>query len=55
MIKNVKLPDNFDIIFSDSGKQKHLINEKKELETSYETQTTLAKEWCKTYDLPINI
>lgn len=32
-----------------------LINEKKELETSYETQTTLAKEWCKTYDLPINI
>jgi len=32
-----------------------LINERKELETSYETQTTLAKEWCKTYDLPINI
>jgi len=26
MLKNTVLPDNFDIIFSDSGKQKHLID-----------------------------
>jgi hypothetical protein len=26
MLKSAKLPDNFDIIFSDSGKQKHLID-----------------------------
>ena len=28
MLKNINLPDNYDIIFSDSGKQKHLINRK---------------------------
>ena len=28
MLKKAKLPDNYDIIFSDSGKQKHLINRK---------------------------
>jgi hypothetical protein len=28
MILKTNLPDNYDIIFSDSGKQKHLINEK---------------------------
>ena len=27
MLKNVNLPDNYDIIFSDSGKQKHLIDQ----------------------------
>ena len=27
MLKNANLPDNYDIIFSDSGKQKHLIDE----------------------------
>jgi len=27
------LPSNFDIIFSDSGKQKHLINERKHRHT----------------------
>ena len=33
MLKNTNLPDNYDIIFSDSGKQKHLINEKKDRHT----------------------
>jgi hypothetical protein len=28
MLKNVDLPSNYDIIFSDSGKQKHLIDQK---------------------------
>ena len=28
-----RIPDNFDLIFSDSGKQKHLINEKKHRHT----------------------
>ena len=28
MLKNIDLPDNYDIIFSDSGKQKHLIDQK---------------------------
>ena len=27
MLKNVDLPDNYDIIFSDSGKQKHMIDQ----------------------------
>ena len=27
MIKNTNLPDNYDIIFSDSGKQKHMIDQ----------------------------
>ena len=30
---NTSLPDNYDIIFSDSGKQRHLINEKKHRHT----------------------
>ena len=33
MMLNVKLPSNFDIIFSDSGKQKHLINEREHRHT----------------------
>jgi hypothetical protein len=33
MLKNTNLPDNYDIIFSDSGKQKHLIDEKKDRHT----------------------
>ena len=33
MFKNVTLPANYDIIFSDSGKQKHLIDEKKDRHT----------------------
>ena len=33
MLKNTNLPDNYDIIFSDSGKQKHLIDKKKDRHT----------------------
>jgi len=33
MFKNVNLPDNYDIIFSDSGKQRHLIDESKDRHT----------------------
>ena len=33
MLKNANLPDNYDIIFSDSGKQKHIIDEKKDRHT----------------------
>ena len=33
MLKNTNLPDNYDIIFSDSGKQKHMIDEKKDRHT----------------------
>lgn len=33
MILKASLPDNYDIIFSDSGKQKHLINERKHRHT----------------------
>ena len=33
MMLNTSLPDNYDIIFSDSGKQKHLINERKHRHT----------------------
>ena len=33
MMLNVSLPDNYDIIFSDSGKQKHLINERQHRHT----------------------
>ncbi len=33
MLKNTKLPDNYDIIFSDSGKQKHLIDKTKDRHT----------------------
>jgi len=33
MLKSVTLPANYDVIFSDSGKQKHLINEKKDRHT----------------------
>ena len=33
MIKNLKFPDNWDIIFSDSGKQSHLIDKDKDRHT----------------------
>jgi hypothetical protein len=33
LTKEVQLPDNYDIIYSDSGKQKHLIDEKKDRHT----------------------
>lgn len=33
LTKEVQLPDNYDIIYSDSGKQKHLINENKDRHT----------------------
>jgi len=33
LILKTSLPDNYDIIFSDSGKQKHLINERKHRHT----------------------
>jgi hypothetical protein len=33
MMIKASLPDNYDIIFSDSGKQKHLINERKHRHT----------------------
>ena len=33
MFLKTSLPNNYDIIFSDSGKQKHLINEKKHRHT----------------------
>jgi hypothetical protein len=33
MFLDVNLPSNFDVIFSDSGKQKHLINERKHRHT----------------------
>ena len=33
MILNTSLPSNYDIIFSDSGKQKHLIDERKHRHT----------------------
>jgi hypothetical protein len=33
MLQKTDLPDNYDIIFSDSGKQKHLINEKQDRHT----------------------
>ena len=33
MFKNIELPDNYDIIFSDSGKQKHMIDTKRDRHT----------------------
>jgi len=33
MMLKTSLPSNYDIIFSDSGKQKHLINERKHRHT----------------------
>tara|TARA_Y100000385_G_C12524898_1_gene397030 strand:- start:256 stop:483 length:228 start_codon:yes stop_codon:yes gene_type:complete len=33
MMLKTSLPDNYDIIFSDSGKQKHLIDERKHRHT----------------------
>jgi len=33
MLKNVDLPNNYDIIYSDSGKQKHLIDQNKDRHT----------------------
>ena len=40
MILNTSLPDNYDIIFSDSGKQKHLINEKTDRHTRIFSSTS---------------
>ncbi len=40
MILNTSLPSNYDIIFSDSGKQKHLINERKHRHTKIFTSTS---------------
>ena len=39
MILNTSLPSNYDIIFSDSGKQKHLINEREHRHTKIFTST----------------
>ena len=40
MILNTSLPSNYDIIFSDSGKQKHSINERKHRHTKIFTSTS---------------
>ena len=40
MMLKTSLPDNYDIIFSDSGKQKHLINERKHRHTKIFTSTS---------------
>jgi hypothetical protein len=40
MMLKTSLPDNYDIIFSDSGKQKHLINERKHRHTKIFTATS---------------
>jgi hypothetical protein len=40
MILNTSLPDNYDIIFSDSGKQKNLIDERKHRHTKIFTSTS---------------
>ena len=40
MILNTSLPDNYDIIFSDSGKQKELIDERKHRHTKIFTSTS---------------
>ena len=40
MMLNVSLPDNYDIIFSDSGKQKNLIDEVKHRHTKIFTSST---------------
>ena len=40
MILNTSLPSNYDIIFSDSGKQKNLINERKHRHTKIFTSTS---------------
>jgi len=40
MILNTSLPSNYDIIFSDSGKQKHLINERKHRHTKIFSSTS---------------
>jgi hypothetical protein len=41
MFKKATLPDNFDVIFSDSGKQKHLINKN----TDRHTKIFKKHEW----------
>ncbi len=40
LTKEVQLPDNYDIIYSDSGKQKHLINEKTDRHTRIFSSTS---------------
>jgi len=43
MVKNITLPTNWDIIFSDSGKQKHLIDQKVDRHTKiFHSHTELA-------------
>lgn len=44
MILNTSLPDNYDIIFSDSGKQKHLINPIKHRHTKIFSSTFALQE-----------
>jgi hypothetical protein len=39
MIKKTDLPENYDIIFSDSGKQKHLIDETNDRHTKIFTSS----------------
>ena len=44
LILKTNLPDNYDIIFSDSGKQKHLINERKHRHTKiFSTSSALLR------------
>jgi hypothetical protein len=44
MMLKASLPDNYDIIFSDSGKQKHLINERKHRHTKiFSTNSDLVR------------
>jgi hypothetical protein len=40
MMLKTSLPSNYDIIFSDSGKQKHLINEQKHRHTKIFSTTS---------------
>ena len=56
MLKNVELPDNFDVIFSDSGKQKHLIDQKQDRHTKiFDTLADLLDQGYKdTSDYDLN-
>ncbi len=56
MLKNVELPDNFDVIFSDSGKQKHLIDQKQDRHTKiFDTLADLLDKGYKdTSDYDLN-
>ena len=53
MFLNVSLPNNYDVIFSDSGKQKELINEKEHRHTRiFSSNTSINKvfSFCKILD-----